>query len=132
MLPVELNGLVQTNGKPVTTAVVEWGDFLEQEAKSTPTVEHTPAFQSLKEALENLGDYSKIAIEDWRNFAYQNSNCSNTASKRTEFNRFKNKLLKGGIIEVAGDSLQVLAPELTMLNTPTELSDQGLESDAVH
>jgi hypothetical protein len=132
LVPVELNGLFQANGKPVTTAVVEWGDFVEQGANSSTEVESTPAYKSLKGALEAQDNYKQITSEGWREHVYKHSNRSTSGSKRTEFNSFKKKLLEGGVIESDGDDFKVITSALTKLSAAKELSDQGLESDAVH
>ncbi len=132
LLPVELNGLIQANGKPVTTAVVEWGDFVEHEAQPAKTIEHSPAYQCLKVALKTQDNYNQITLKDWRESAYKYSNRSTSASKRTEFNSFKKLLIGNGIIEIHGETIKVITSELTKLSVAKGQPDLGLESDAVH
>lgn len=132
LVSVDLNGLIQRNGEPVSTAVVDWGGFVQQGSSSKKTLENTAAYQSLKAALGSKGDPSQITLEDWRDYAYQNSNRSTTDSKRTEFNGFKNKLLKNGVVEEVDGFLKVLDAELAKLSATTKPSDQGPKLDAVN
>jgi putative DNA primase/helicase len=127
LMPIELEGLKQDNGDPVTTAVVEWGNFIPETSQSDTASGISAAYQSLKGALNSKGDYSQITLDDWRAYAYQNSACSGNDSKRSEFNRFKMKLLKDGIIEETDGHCRVLDPELIELGALKEASDQELD-----
>jgi putative DNA primase/helicase len=127
LVPIELDEIKQDNGEPVTTAVVEWGDFIPETSPSDTANGTTAAYQSLKGALISIGDYSQITLEDWREYAYRNSTCSGNDSKRSELNRFKMKLIKDGIIEVTGKHCRVLDPELIELGVLKETSDQELD-----
>ena len=127
LMPIELEGLKQDNGDPVTAAVVEWGDFIPETSSSNPANGVSAAYQSLKGALGSTGDYSQITLADWRAFAYQNSACSSNDSKRSELNRFKMKLIKDGIIEETDGHCRVMDPDLIELGVLKEALDQELD-----
>ena len=55
---------------------------------------HSKAYLSLKNALNEHDDYSGISVENWRDCSYRNSGCTKQASKRSEFNRHKVKLVE--------------------------------------
>lgn len=123
LTPIELSQVKPTDGEPVPTAVIEWGDFIPEISSSDTAIGPSAAYQSLKGALGSKGDYTQITLADWRKYAYQNSARSGNNSKRSEFNSFKNKLIDDGIIEETGKHCRVLAPELFELEALKETSD---------
>jgi len=126
LVPVELDGITNTNGDPVTTAVVEWNDFCEDLSDADKMNEPSKAYLSLKNALIENDDYNGISVENWRDCSYRNSDSTNKDSQRSEFNRHKNKLIETGVIEINGDYCKVLDPELLKLGTLKETTeDEG-------
>jgi len=129
LVPVELNCITNTNGDPVTTAVVEWNDFCEDLSDVDKMNEPSKAYLNLKNALNEYGDYNGISVENWRGCSYRNSDSTNKDSQRSEFNRYKNKLVETGVIEVNGDYCKVLDPELIKLGDLEDTSKEELETD---
>jgi hypothetical protein len=129
LVPVELDGITNTKGDPVTTAVVEWNDFCEESSDAGQVTEPSKAYLNLKNALTEHGDYKGISVENWRHYSYRNSDSTNKDSQRSEFNRHKNKLVETGVIEISGDYCKVLDPELLKLGTLEETSEEELETD---
>lgn len=129
LVPVELDGITNTKGGPVTTAVVEWNDFCEGPSDADKVKKHSKAYLSLKNALNEHYDYSGITIEKWREYSYRNSDRTNKDSKRSEFNNHKDKLVESGIIEINGDYCKVLDPELIKLGAFGETSPEELKAD---
>jgi putative DNA primase/helicase len=124
LVPVELDGITNTKGDPVTTAVVEWNDFCEDMSDSDKMNEPSKAYLSLKNALIENDDYNGISVENWRDCSYRNSDSTNKDSQRSEFNRHKNKLIETGVIEINGDYCKVLDPELLKLGTLKETTEE--------
>jgi len=110
LTPIELVGLQQDNGRPVNAAVIEWDAFVTELDGNGSDNSSSAAYGSLKGALSIHGNFNQIPLEDWREYAYQNSNCSSQDSKRAEFNRFKTKLLNDEAIKMSNEDkiLQVL------------------------
>jgi hypothetical protein len=125
---VELVGIKNTNGDPVTTAVVEWNDFCEDLSDADKVFEPSKAYLNLKNALIEHDDYNGISVKNWRDFSYRNSNCTNKDSKRSEFNRHKDKLVNADVIEINGDYCKVLDPELIKLGALEETTEEVLET----
>lgn len=129
LVPVELDGITDTKGDPVTTAVVEWNNFCEDLSDADKMNEPSKAYLNLKNALIEHGDYNGITIKNWRDFSYRNSSCINQNSKRSEFHRHRVELVETGVIEISGDYCKVLDPELLKLGTLEETSEEELETD---
>lgn len=127
--PIELDGLKNADGSAVTTAVVDWGEFFEEHSETGRSSGHGKAFQALKRALAECGDFTEISQEKWREHVYQHSDCTNSDSKRSEFNRFKKTLIRAGVIEEAGGNFRVLEAELLNLGQPDDSSDDGSENE---
>jgi|TARA_B100000315_G_scaffold235377_1_gene250262 hypothetical protein len=126
--PVELDGITNTKGGPVTTAVVEWNDFCEELSDTDKAKKHGKAYLNLKNALIEHDEYSGISIENWRDCSYRNSDRTNKDSKRSEFNNHKDKLVETGVIEINDDYCKVLDPELLKLGDLEETSEEVLET----
>ena len=124
LVPVELDGIKYTKGNPVTTAVVEWNDFCEELSDADKGNEPSKAYLNLKNALIKHDDYNGISVENWRDCSYRNSDNTNKDSKRSEFNRHKNKLVETGVIEISGDFCKVLDPELNKLGDLEETTEE--------
>ena len=129
LVPVELDGITDTKGDPVTTAVVEWNNFCEDLSDADKMNEPSKAYLNLKNALIEHGDYNGITIKNWRDFSYRNSSCINQNSKRSEFHRHRVELVETGVIEISGDYCKVLDPELLKLGTLEETSEEELKTD---
>jgi putative DNA primase/helicase len=129
LVPVELNGITDTKGNPVTTAVIEWNDFCEDLSDADKVFEPSKAYLNLKNALIENGDSNGISVENWRDCSYRNSDSTNKDSQRGEFNRHKNKLVQDGIIEISGDFCKVLDPELNKFGDLEETSEEEPETD---
>ena len=128
-MSVELVGIKNTNGDPVTTAVVEWNDFCEDLSDADKVFEPSKAYLNLKNALIEHDDYNGISVKNWRDFSYRNSSCINQNSKRSEFHRHRVELVETGFIEISGDYCKVLDPELLKLGTLEETSEEELKTD---
>ena len=128
LVSVELGGITNTNGDPVTTAVVEWNDFCEDLSDADKVFEPSKAYLNLKNALIEHDDYHGISVKNWRGCSYRNSDCTNKDSQRSEFNRYKNKLVETGVIEVSGDYCKVLDPDLIKLGALEETSEEKLKT----
>ena len=124
LVSVELGGITNTKGNPVTTAVVEWNDFCEDLSDVDKMNEPSKAYLNLKNALNEYGDYNGISVENWRGCSYRNSDSTNKDSQRSKFNRYKNKLVETGVIEVNGDYCKVLDPELIKLGALEETTEE--------
>jgi putative DNA primase/helicase len=124
LVSVELDGITNTKGDPVTTAVVEWNDFCEDLSDADKMNEPSKAYLNLKNALNEHDDYNGITIENWRDCSYRNSGCTNTDSKRSEFHRHKEKLVNAGVIEINSDYCKVLDPEIIKLGTSEETTEE--------
>ena len=96
LVPVELDGITNTKGGPVTTVVVEWNDFCEEPSDADKVNKHSKAYLNLKNALNEHYDYNGISVENWRDCSYRNSDRTNKDSKRSEFNRV---IVKCGVWE---------------------------------
>jgi putative DNA primase/helicase len=124
LVPVELDGITDTKGAPVTTAVVEWNDFCEDLSDADKVFEPSKAYLNLKNALIEHGDSNGITIKNWRDFSYRNSSCINQNSKRSEFHRHRVELVEAGVIEINDDCCKVLDPELIKLGDLEETSEE--------
>ena len=124
LVPVELDGITDTKGTPVTTAVVEWNDFCEDLSDADKVFEPSKAYLNLKNALIEHGDYNGISVENWRDCSYRNSDSTNKDSQRSEFNRHKKKLVQDDVIEINGEYCKVLDPELIKLGDLEETSEE--------
>ncbi|MBT5469802.1 MAG: AAA family ATPase [Nitrospina sp.] len=124
LAPVELNGIKNTKGGPVTTAVVEWNDFCEELSDADKGNEPSKAYLNLKNALIEHDNYNGISVKNWRDCSYRNSDSTNKDSQRSEFNRHKNKLVETGVIEISGDFCKVLDPELLKLGGLEETTEE--------
>jgi len=120
LAPVELNGIKNTKGGPVTTAVVEWSDFCEEPSEADKVNKHSKAYENLKNALIKHDDYNGISVKNWRDFSYRNSSCIKQDSKRSEFHRHRVELVNSDVIEINGDYCKVLDPELIKLGALEE------------
>jgi putative DNA primase/helicase len=129
LVPVELDCITNTKGDPVTTAVVEWNDFCEDLSDPDKVKKHSKAYLNLKNALIENDDYSGISVGNWRDCSYRNSDSTNKDSQRSEFNRYKNKLVETGVIEINDDYCKVLDPELLNLGALEETSEEEVETD---
>ena len=129
LVSVELGGITNTNGDPVTTAVVEWNDFCEDLSDADKVFEPSKAYLNLKNALIEHDDYHGISVKNWRGCSYRNSDSTNKDCQRSKFNRYKNKLVETGVIEVNGDYCKVLDPELIKLGALEDTSKEELETD---
>ena len=128
LVPVELDGITNTKGGPVTTAVVELNDSSGEPSDADKVNKHGKAYLNLKNALIEHDNYSGITIENWREYSYRNSDCTNKDSKRSEFNRHKDKLVNTGVIKINGDDCNVLDPELIKLGALEETTEEALET----
>jgi hypothetical protein len=128
LVPVELNGITNTNGDPVTTAVVEWNDFCEDLSDADKVFEPSKAYLNLKNALIEHDNYSGISVKNWRDFSYRNSSCIKQDSKRSEFHRHRVELVNSDVIEISGDYCKVLDPELIKLGALEETSEEKLKT----
>jgi len=124
LAPVELDGIKDTKGNPVTTAVVEWNDFCEELSDADKGNEPSKAYLNLKNALIEHDNYNGISVKNWRDCSYRNSDSTNKDSQRSEFNRHKNKLVETGVIEISGDFCKVLDPELLKLGGLEETTEE--------
>ena len=127
LVPVELDGITNTKGGPVTTAVVEWSDFC-GEPSDTDKVNKHKAYLNLKNALIEHDDYNGISVKNWRDFSYRNSSCIKQDSKRSEFHRHRVELVNSDVIEINGDYCKVLDPELNKLGALEETTEEALET----
>ena len=124
LVPVELDGITNTKGGPVTTVVVEWNDFCEELSDADKGNKNSKAYQNLKNALIEHDNYSGISVENWRDCSYRNSDRTNKDSKRSEFNSHKEKLIKTGVIEVEDKYCKVLDPEIIKLGGLEETTEE--------
>jgi putative DNA primase/helicase len=129
LVPVELDGITNTKGGSVTTAVVEWNDFCEEPSDADKVKKHNKAYLNLKNALTEHDDHNGISVENWRDYSYRNSSCTNKDSKRSEFNRYKEKLIETCVIEVEDNYCKVLDPELIELGSLEETTEEALETN---
>jgi putative DNA primase/helicase len=129
LVPVELDGITNTKGGPVTTVVVEWNDFCEEPSGADKVTEPSKAYLNLKNALTEHDNYNGITIENWREYSYRNSDRTNKDSQRSEFHRNKEKLIDAGIIEVEDKYCKVLDPELIKLGALEETTEEEQEID---
>jgi putative DNA primase/helicase len=128
LVPIELDGITNTKGGPVTTVVVEWNDFCEELSDADKVFEPSKAYLNLKNALIEHDDYNGISVKNWRDFSYRNSSCINQNSKRSEFHRHRVELVNSDVIEINGDYCKVLDPELLKLGDLEETSEEDLET----
>ena len=128
LVPVELDGITNTKGGPVTTVVVEWNDFCEELSDADKGNKNSKAYQNLKNALIEHDNYSGISVENWRDCSYRNSDRTNKDSKRSEFNSHKEKLIKTGVIEVEDKYCKVLDPEIIKLGGLEETTEEAMET----
>jgi hypothetical protein len=84
LIPIELDGIKNTKGGPVTTAVVEWNDFYVETSDADKVNKHSKAYLNLKTALIQYADYKGITIKNWHDCSYRNSERNNKDSKRSE------------------------------------------------
>lgn len=127
LVPVSLDGITNTKGGAVTTAVVEWSGFCGEPSDADKVNKHK-AYLNLKNALSKHDNYNGISIENWRDCSYRNSERTNKDSKRSEFNRHKDKLVNTGVIEINGDYCKILDPELIKLGALEETTEEALET----
>jgi hypothetical protein len=128
LAPVELNGIKNTKGGPVTTAVVEWSNFCEEPSEADKVNKHSKAYLNLKTALIQYADYNGITIKNWRDCSYRNSERTNKDSKRSEFNNYKDKLVNAGVIEINGDYCKILDQDLIKLGALEETTEEAMET----
>ena len=127
LVPVELNGITNTKGGKVTTAVVEWSDFCGEPSDADKVNKHK-AYLNLKNALIEHDDYNGISVKNWRDFSYRNSSCIKQDSKRSEFHRHRVELVNSDVIEINGDYCKVLDPELNKLGDLEEtIEEEGAD-----
>ena len=130
LVPVELDGITDTKGNPVTTAVVEWNDFCGEPSDVDQVNEPSKAYLNLKNALTEHGDYKGISVENWRHCSYRNSGGINKDSKRSEFHRHKNQLIETGVIEIEDNYCKILDPGLIKLGALEEATEEEVGIDS--
>ena len=128
LVPVELDGITNTKGGPVTTAVVELNELSGEPSDANKVNKNSKAYLNLKNALIEHDDYNGISVKNWRDFSYRNSSCIKQDSKRSEFHRHRAELVNSDVIEINGDYCKVLKPELLKLGDLEETSEEDLET----
>ena len=128
LVPIELDGIKNTKGGPVTTAVVEWNELCGEPSDADKVNKNSKAYLNLKNALIEHDDYNGISVKNWRDFSYRNSSCIKQDSKRSEFHRHRAELVNSDVIEINGDYCKVLDPELNKLGDLEEtIEEEGAD-----